>query len=105
MNYALTKAKNIIARRKNDAEYKAERVKARLLEIPLYAAIDDEIRRQILQAAKSVGTPYEKEEREKLSLLREKAEKTAALLGYPKERLAPQYTCKICCAQIAQVLA
>lgn len=96
MNYALTKAKNIIARRKNDAEYKAELVKAKLLEIARYAVIDDEIRKQILQVAKSVGTPFEKTEREKLSLLREKAEKTAAFLGYPKEKLAPQYTCKTC---------
>ena len=96
MNYALTKAKNVIARRKNDAEYKAELVKAKLLEIPRYAALDDEVRAQILQAAKSAGTPFEKEQREKLALLREKAEKAAAELGYSKDKLTPSYTCKIC---------
>lgn len=96
MNYALTKAKNIIAKRKNDAEYKAELTKSQLLEIPQYCAIDDEIRNQILQVAKSTGTPEEKEQRERLESLREKAEKIAAFYGYNKEKLAPQYTCKIC---------
>lgn len=96
MNYALTKAKNIIAKRKNDAEYKAELIKSRLQEIPQYSAADDEVRSQILQVAKSTGKPTEKEQRAKLESLRVKAEKIAASYGYNKEKLAPQYTCKIC---------
>ena len=96
-NIALDKAKNILAKRRNDALLRCEKVQEKLAENSDWAVCQKNIRVARLNLGLALGTEREKQLRKPLEELLVKESQLLAKYGYTKGDLEPKFYCTTCC--------
>ncbi len=95
-NIALEKAKNILAKRRNDALLRCENTLAKLDKQPDWAECQKQIRTARMYLGIAMGTDREAQYRKPLQELLAKQNQLLAKYGYTTADLVPQYTCSAC---------
>lgn len=96
-NIALDKAKNILAKRRNDALLRCEKVQEKLTENSDWAVCQKNIRVARLNLGLALGTEREKQLRKPLEELLVKESQLLVKYGYTKGDLEPKFYCTTCC--------
>ena len=96
-NVALDKAKNIVAKRRNDALLRCEKVQEVLNQHSDWANCQKDIRVARLNLGLVLGTEKEQQYRKPLEELLAKESSLLAKYGYTKGDLEPKFYCTTCC--------